>query len=383
VDDDVTRAEGAPPTVPVDRSRALAAAWLREGRRVAAGLLVEVEGSAPLFPGATMLVDERGNVEGSITGGCVESAVAMEAEQVLAGRPPRLVTYGISDELAGTVGLTCGGTVHVFVHEIGGDAAQAVAAALEEADRGEPVAIATLLDGDSAGGKLVLSRGQTVGSLGATDLLDRNVAHDASGLLDDGRTAVRRYGADGAMLGSEVRVHIHALAAPPQMLIFGAIDFSSAIAPMAKHLGYAVTICDAREPFIRSPRFSQAAEVIVGWPDVAFADRNLGPRDCVLVFSHDPKFDQPALLGALASEVGYIGALGSRRTTADRADRLRADGISDEQLARIHAPCGLDIGSRTPEETAVSVLAEIIAERAARSGLPLRATAGPIHTRQG
>jgi xanthine dehydrogenase accessory factor len=369
--------------VPSDSSRAPAAAWLRDGRRLAAGLLVGVEGSAPLNPGATMLVDDSGQVEGSITGGCVEGAVAAEAGRVLAGGPPEVVTYGISDELAGSVGLMCGGTVHVFVHEIGGDSAAAVATALEEADAGRPAAIATLLDGEAAGGKLVLAGGRVIGSLGAGALLDRNVAHDAAGLIDDGRTVVRRYGAEGAMLGDELRVHVHALAAAPQMLIFGAIDFSAALAPIAKQVGYAVTICDARRPFIGSPRFSQAARTVVGWPEDAFEELELGPRDCVLVFSHDPKFDEPALLGALASSAGYVGALGSRRTTADRKERLRGHGVDEEQLNRIHAPCGLDIGSRTPEETAISVLAEIIAIRAARSGSPLRETEGSIHPREG
>jgi xanthine dehydrogenase accessory factor len=363
-------------------SRATALAWFRGRRRVVVATLVEVLGSAPLEPGAEMLIEEQGNVEGSITGGCVESAVVMEAEQVFAGGPPRLVTYGISDELAGTVGLTCGGTVRVFVHELSSDAAEAVAAAFEDAVDGRPAAIATLLDGEAAGAKLVLAGGRVFGSLGGPELLDRNVAHDAAGLLDDGRTAIRRYGEDGSMLGDGLPVHIHTFAAPPQMLIFGAIDFSAAIAPIAKQVGYAVTICDAREPFIRSPRFSQAADIVVGWPDAAFSGRTLESRDSVLVFSHDPKFDEPALLGALATDVGYIGALGSRRTTVDRAARLRAAGVTEEQLARIHGPCGLDIGSRTPEETAISVLAEIIAERAARPGLPLYRTDGPIHTPQ-
>jgi xanthine dehydrogenase accessory factor len=166
------------------------------------------------------------------------------------------------------------------------------------------------------------------------------------------------------------------------MLIFGAVDFSMALGRIASELGYAVTISDPREPFVRSPRFEEAGEVLVGWPEDAFAGCELGPRDAVLVFSHDPKLDQPALRGALATEAGYIGALGSRQTTADRNRRLREDGVSEPQLARVHAPCGLDIGAGTPEEVAISVLAEIVAARAGRPGSPLRNGSEAIHPRE-
>jgi xanthine dehydrogenase accessory factor len=377
---------------------AVARAWLRDERRVACALLVGVEGSAPLAPGATMLVDADGRIEGSITGGCVESAVAQEAEAVLAGAAARLVTYGISDELAGTAGLTCGGTVHVLVHLLAADDARTALAALDAAAAGRPAAIATLLDGPRAGAKLAVvcdgsgdaadgsppatSPGdRVVGSLRGPALLDDSVARDASGLLDRGVTTVRSYGADGATLGADLRVHVRSFAAPPQLVVFGANDFSAALAPIAKELGYAVTIGDARERFARADRFARAAAVAVQWPGELLAGRTLGPRDAVLVFTHDPKFDEPALHAALASGAGYVGALGSHATTADRNRRLRAAGLTDEQLARIHAPCGLDIGGRTPEETAISVLGEIVAHRAGRPGGPLRATAGPIQPR--
>lgn len=360
----------------------VARAWLQDGRRIACALLVEIEGSAPLQPGAVMLVDEHGAIEGSITGGCVESAVAQEAEELLAGGPPKLVSYGISDELAGTVGLTCGGIVHVFVHELGAEDATAVLAAYAAVEQGRPAAVATLLDGEQAGAKLAIVGDEPVGSLRGPALLDRSVARDAAGMLDQGVTAIRSYGADGATLGAELRVHVRSFAPAPQMVIFGAIDFSAALAPLAKEIGYAVTICDARERFARSPRFSRAAEVVVDWPERALEGRELGPRDAVLVFTHDPKFDEPALIAALASDAGYVGALGSRRTTEDRAERLREAGVGEEQLARVFAPCGLDIGGRTPEETAISVLAEIIAVRARRSGAPLRETDGTIAPRE-
>jgi len=372
------------------RGAAVGGRWLRDGRRVACGLLVEVEGSAPLPSGAAMLVDEDGEIEGSITGGCVESAVAQEAQAVLDGAPPHVVTYGISDELAGTVGLSCGGIVHVFVHGLSGPDRDVEAAALDAAADGKPAAIATMLDGEHAGAKLALVDGLaagglagvgTIGSLRGPELLDHSVARDAAALLAQGVSTIRRYGTDGATLGSDLRVHVRSFAPPPEMVIFGAIDFSAALARIGKELGYAVTICDPREPFLRSARFEREAEVIVGWPERALAGKALGPRDAVLVFSHDPKLDVPAIRVALQSGAGYIGALGSRKTTADRERRLLDAGVERAQLRRLHAPCGLDIGSGTPEEVAISVLAEMIAARAGRTGAPLRGTSGAIHAR--
>jgi xanthine dehydrogenase accessory factor len=359
-----------------------AIAWLAEERRVVQALLVEVEGSAPLPPGAMMVIDDQGNIEGSITGGCVEGAVVTEAEELLAAGSPasaKLLRYGISDELAGTVGLMCGGIVHILVHELAGEAAEVERAVLEAHAAGRPAAVATLVDGDSAGSRLAVIGDTLIGSLHDTDLLERNVAREAQGLLEEGKTTLRRFGSDGATLGDDVRVHIRAYALPPQMWIIGAIDFSAALAPFASQIGYEVTITDARDRFARSRRFSAAASVKIGWPQDVMTEVDLGPRDAVLVFTHDPKFDEPALISALQTNAGYIGALGSRQTTADREDRLRRAGVSEADLARIHAPCGLDIGSRTAEETAVSVLAEIIAARAERAGAPLRQTSGPIH----
>lgn len=363
------------------RQAAIGGDWLRDGRRVVAGLLVGVEGSAPLDPGASMLIAEDGAIEGSITGGCVEGAVVEEAKAVFAGGGARIATYGISDELAGTVGLTCGGTVHIFVHELAGGAAEVERAAREAIGAGRPVAIATMLDGEHAGAKLAVVDGEAIGTLEGPQLLDRSVARDAAGMLSQGVTGVRRYGEDGAVLGAELAVHVHSFAPPPQMLIFGAIDFSAALARIAKELGYRVTVSDPREPFIRTPRFEEAADVLVAWPEVAFESFALGPRDAVLVFTHDPKFDQPAIRCALDSGAGYVGALGSRKTTADRNRRLLESGVSEQALARVHAPCGLDIGSSTPEEVAVSVLAEIIASRSDRSGAPLKDGAAAIHPR--
>jgi xanthine dehydrogenase accessory factor len=369
----------------VSATQDVAITWLAEDRRVVQGLLVEVEGSAPLPPGAMIVIDDHGHIEGSITGGCVEGAVVTEAEALLNDPSPlpraQMLRYGISDELAGTVGLMCGGIVHILVAELAGDAAAVERAVLQEHAAGRPAAVATMIDGPSAGSRLAVINNEIIGSLGATDLLDRNVAREAQGLLEEGKTTLRRFGADGATLGDEIRVHIRAYAPPPQMYIVGAIDFSAALAPFAAQIGYQVTICDARDRFARSSRFSSVATVKIGWPQDVMRDVDLGPRDAVLIFTHDSKFDEPAMIAALATNAGYIGALGSRHTTADREQRLRAAGVGEADLARIHAPCGLDIGSRTAEETAVSVLAEIIAARAQRAGSPLRQTRGPIHGR--
>lgn len=364
----------------------VALAWLGGGRRVAEGLLVAADGSSPLQPGASMLVDGDGAIEGSVSGGCVESAVAQEAMALLAGDgAPRLRRYGISDELAGTVGLTCGGTVEILVHAVAGADADATTAALRARAEGRPNALATVVDGPLAGARLALVDGRVVGRLarGATDvrLLEHSLARDLRGMLDQGRGGIRRYGDDGATLGATVRVFVAVDAPAPRLAIIGATDFSAALAPLAGALGWAVTICDARSAFARADRFARAADVVVAPPGPWVAEQRLGPADALLVFSHDPKHDEPAILAALGGAVGFIGALGSRRTATDRHARLVAAGATAEQLTRVHSPCGLDIGARTPEETAISVLAEVIAHRSTRSGAPLRDTAAPIHPR--
>ena len=364
---------------PVQQSAATVTQWLTEGRRVAAGTLVSVDGSSPLDVGASVYIDEHGTIEGSVTGGCVESAVAQEAMAMLEqDLPPKLVTYGISDELAGTVGLMCGGIVHIFIHTIRDDTRDAALAGLAAIVDEHPAAVATLLDGEHAGSKLYVDATGSVGTLGGPALLDSNTAQEARGLTIQGRSTVRELGEEGASLGNGLRVHIAAFAEPPRMFIFGAIDFASALAPLAKGLGYRVTIADPRRAFLESPRFSSVAQTVAGWPDAVLEGVTLGPRDAALIFTHDPKLDVPAVQAALATGAGYIGALGSRRTTDDRNDRLREAGVSEAEIARIYAPCGLDIGSSTVEETAVAILGEIIARRTGREGRSLRRSSGPI-----
>jgi xanthine dehydrogenase accessory factor len=355
---------------------------LRSPRRVVMATLADVGGSAPMDPGTFMLVDDQGGVEGSVTGGCVEGDIVNQANAIFeSSGPPRYVTYGISDELAGSVGLMCGGTAYVFIEELRDQERKTVVRALEAVKDGTPVALATVLEGEHAGTKLAVIGKQNVGSLGGPAMLDNNVARDAAGLLDQGVTTIRRYGDDGETQGDALPVQVTSFAEPPQMLIFGAIDFAAALAPLAKELGYNVWIYDARAPFLQSPRFSRAATVGVDWPDRAIAAHTLGPRDAVLIFTHDSKFDEPAVFAALETDVGYIGVLGSRQTTIDRERRLRAAGATQAQLDRLFAPAGLDIGASTPAETAVAILGEIIAAGAGRRGESLIRTAGPIRAR--
>ncbi|MGH9211956.1 MAG: XdhC family protein [Acidimicrobiales bacterium] len=245
-----------------------------------------------------------------------------------------------------------------------------------------PVALATVIDGPSRGAKLLVRPGiEARGSLGDPDL-DRVVARDALGELAAGRTEVRHYGEHGEAREAAVTVFVESFAPPPHMLVFGAVDFTMALVRVAKVMGYRVTVCDAREVFATRNRFPYADEVVVEWPDrlLTRVGDTLTARDAVCVLTHDTKFDVPALVAALATEAGYIGAMGSRRTHSERVRRLREAGVDDAGLARIRSPIGLDLGARTPEETAVSICAEIIADRTGRSpARPLSVADGPIH----
>jgi xanthine dehydrogenase accessory factor len=244
-----------------------------------------------------------------------------------------------------------------------------------------PVALATVIDGPGVGQKLLVHRdSDAIGSLGNDDL-DRVVARDALGELEAGRSLVRHYGEHGEAREETVAVFIESFASPPRMLIFGAVDFTAALTRVAKILGYRVTVCDAREVFATKARFPLADEVVVDWPNrlLDAVGPTLGPRDAVCVLTHDAKFDVPAVVGALASNVGYIGVMGSRKTHEKRTERLREAGVDDAGLARLMSPIGLDIGARTPEETAISIVAEIIAMHTGRTAPSLRDTTGSIH----
>jgi xanthine dehydrogenase accessory factor len=351
--------------------------WRRQGHRVAVARVVDVEGSGPRLPGAAMAVNESGEVAGSVSGGCVEGAVVSEALALLeADGQGRVVTFGYSDDDAFAVGLTCGGTIHLYLEEL--DWSDRLA---EELEAERPVALVTVVGGPGTGNKLLVRPGPEVeGSLGDEDL-DRVVARDALAELEAGRSGVRHYGAHGEARQDEVMAFIETFVPPPHMFIFGAVDFTAALVRIAKVLGYRVTVCDARETFATTQRFPLADEVVVDWPHrlLERVGADLGPRDAVCVLTHDHKFDVPAIAAALGTKVGYLGAMGSRRTTDERNKRLVEAGVDPEWLDRIKAPIGLDLGARTPEETAVSICAEIIAARTGKRATPLREVDGPIH----
>ena len=370
--------------------------WRRQGQRVALARVVDVEGSGPRLPGAAMAVTEDGEVAGSVSGGCVEGAVVSEALETLASGDRRMVTFGYSDDEAFAVGLTCGGTIHLFVEPLDWSIASDLDHPTEQKkpvfDRlaellvaEVPVALATVIEGPGVGSHLLVhpiaaEEVEVLGSLG-DEGLNRVVVRDALGELSAGRSGVRHYGEHGEAREESVSVFVESFAAPPQMLVFGAVDFTAALVRVAKVLGYQVTVCDAREVFATKKRFPLADEVRVDWPDRLLNE--VGPslryRDAVCILMHDVKFDVPAIVGALATSVGYIGVMGSRRTHDERIDRLRAVGVSEEQIGRLQSPIGLDIGARTPEETAISIVSEIIAMRTGRSAKALSVTTGPIH----
>jgi len=252
----------------------------------------------------------------------------------------------------------------------------------------QPTALATVIDGPQPGAKLlVVPDAEPLGTLGNPEL-DRIVARDVLGELEAGRSGIRHYGPHGQTTPEDLldaptlSVFIESWAPPPQMWIFGAVDFTAALSRVAKVLGYRVIVCDAREIFATRRRFPAADEVIVSWPGALFDQRGtqLGSRDAVCILTHDPKFDVPAVQGALATRVGYVGVMGSRRTHTTRVERLRDVGVTDAELARLMSPIGLDLGARTPEETAISICAEIIARRTGKAAPSLRDADGPIHT---
>ena len=244
-----------------------------------------------------------------------------------------------------------------------------------------PVAMATVVEGPNVGGKLLVTPEDHVGTAGNEDL-DRAVVEAARGMLEGGRTGMRHYGPRGQRRMEDVAVFIQSFAPPPRMYVFGAIDFASAVARIGKFMGYRVTVCDARPVFATRERFPTADEVVVAWPDEFLKTAEVDARTVICVLTHDPKFDVPVLQAALKTPAGYIGAMGSRRTHNNRTARLKEEGVTEGDLARISSPIGLDIGARTPEETAVAIAAEIIALRTGHSGGRLSERSGPIHAPQ-
>ncbi|MGW3307267.1 XdhC family protein [Streptomyces sp. NPDC001073] len=398
--------------------------------------VVAVSRSAPRDPGAAMAVGPGDEVVGSVSGGCVEGAVFELAREVVASGEARLETFGYSDADAFAVGLTCGGEITVLVRPVTPEVDPWFGAVARSVAAGEPVTVATVVDGPavrgatlavwaegvrgggggSGGTGAVRASGTsgvpgvpgrlgavgdsdtpdaypipgtpefphtpgtspTLGTLGSTGL-DIAVTADARGELALGATGLRHYGPRGERREDSVAVFLHSFAPPPRMLVFGAIDYAAAVARIGDFLGYRVTVCDARPVFATPKRFPAGVEVVVDWPHRYLHGTDTDERTVICVLTHDPKFDVPLLEEALRRPAAYIGAMGSRRTHDDRMRRLLESGLDEGELARLRSPVGLDLGARTPEEVAVSVAAEIVALRWGGTGVPLTGAAGAIH----
>jgi xanthine dehydrogenase accessory factor len=357
--------------------------WWDEGETFGLATVVRTFRSAPRDPGAALAVEPGGEVIGSVSGGCVEGAVYELSAEVAANGQPVLQTYGVSDDDAFAVGLTCGGILNIFVEPVSRQTFPELGEIAAAVERGEPVAVATVISGPGQVGARRVIWGDvsrlSTGSLGAGERLDAAVDDDVRGMLAQGLTGTRRYGEHGERRGDELAVFVNSFAPPPRMLVFGAIDFAAAVARVGKFLGYNVTVCDARPIFATKSRFPDADEVVVDWPHRFLAGVDVDARTVICVLTHDPKFDVPVLEVALRTPAGYIGAMGSRRTHDDRLERLRAVGMTEAELARLRSPIGLDLGARTPEETAVSIAAELIQLRWGGTGRALTDTAGRIH----
>jgi xanthine dehydrogenase accessory factor len=355
--------------------RDIAAQLLACGERFALATVVGMKGSSPRGLGATMAVTESGIAIGSISGGCVEAAVYDAAQRVLVDGGCLLETYGVTDNDAFTVGLTCGGTLEVLITV----PAPGLMDLLQRIVADEAVAVATVV---TTGAQLVVSELGATGSLGSSGL-DFAVTDDARGMLSAGQTGVRHYGPSGERRIDDVAVLVQSFTPPPRLLVFGATDFAAAVARLCGFLGYRVTVCDARPVFATPRRFPDADEVVCEWPDRYLTREveagRINERTVIAVLTHDPKFDAPLLAVALRSAAGYVGAMGSRRTHDDRLDRLREAGLTSEELLRLHSPIGLDLGARTAEETAVSIAAELVQTRWGGTGRPLASVEGAIH----
>jgi xanthine dehydrogenase accessory factor len=331
------------------------------GQKFAVASVVDVSGSAPRGLGSALAVTADGAAFGSVSGGCVEGAVYELALEVLSTGLPRRQRFGYSDDDAFAIGLTCGGSLEVFVQLVTPAGTPAIAAAL--AADPEPVVLTRVIGGPES----LLGKGMAV--------FEHRMVGDT--VIDPG--LVRHATATGRQWFDGLELFVEPWSPPPRMLVFGAIDYAAALARMGKFLGYHVTVCDARPVFATAARFPEADEVVVDWPHRYFARTRTDHRTVVCVLTHDEKFDVPLLADALRRPLAFVGALGSRRTNAQRLKRLREVGLTDSELASLRAPIGLDLGASTPEETAVSIAAEIVALRRGGSGMALTGGAGPIH----
>lgn len=340
--------------VPEDIAETIAA-WQPPGLRLALATLIKVSGSAPRDEGAKMVVAEDGRIAGSVSGGCVEAAVAHEAMAVIASGTPAIAKYGINKKMMWDVGLSCGGTIEVFIEPL--------LSPLPEARAGTG-ARCTIVRGPHSIGRTmsVSADGLALGDLGDA-ALTAAIRSQATERVSAGRSETIAYG--------DYEVFVDVSIAKPKAIIIGAVHIAMALCRMAAQAGFSVTVIDPRPALCNKERFPQAERLEVRWPDEALADIELDENAYVAVLAHDEKFDDPTLLRALPSRARYVGAIGSRKTQGLRRERLREAGLSPEAIGRLHGPIGLDIGAQSPEEIAVAILAEMIAAKYARKGLPL------------
>jgi xanthine dehydrogenase accessory factor len=357
---------------------------LGAGRRLAVATVTTVDGSAPRALGTSMAVDDQGRVLGSISGGCVEGAVYQAAEGVLETGEPVLAEFGFTDGDAFAAGLSCGGRIEVFVHEFapgvsGGSSGVLdgrVVQELEATRDGRPAGIAMVVSGTAVGTVIAATASAREIERDGLDLATaQRILHELTARVSSGRSGTLDIDCDGENL----RVLFVVASTAPRMIIFGAVDFSAALADASSLLGYHVTVCDARSLFATTARFPSADEVVVAWPSEYLAGTPVDERTVICVLTHDEKFDIPLLETALRLPVAYVGAMASRTTHERRVRALEEAGLGASELGRLHSPIGLDLGGGTPQETAVSILAEVIASRTGAGGASLRSQSGPIH----
>ncbi|GAA2077282.1 XdhC family protein [Actinomadura alba] len=348
-----------------------------------AATVMSVDGSAPRQPGASLVVDADGAVLGNVSGGCVDAAVYDACRQMLVGDSrPQVVRFGYTDGDALAVGLTCGGTIELLLRHHDPGTEPQLGPAFTDAAHDSPVAVATIVRGPSAHlGRMLVVRPDrpSEGTLG-DERLDQVAAAHATGVLHAGQTRTVEIGVADGYCREPMTLLVESNTPAPRMLVFGAIDHAAALARIGTFLDYRVTVCDARARFATPDRFPYADEVVVDWPHRYLRSQRLDGGTVICVLTHDPKFDVPLLTAALRLPVAYVGAMGSRRTHEERLVRLRKAGLTDRELSRLHSPIGLDLGARTPQETALSIAAEIVAHRQGGTGAPLR-TGVPIHHR--
>ncbi|MDJ0383258.1 XdhC/CoxI family protein [Streptomyces sp. G-G2] len=358
--------------------------WVGQGRDFAVATVVAVSGSAPRRPGAALAVDRDGEAVGSVSGGCVEGAVYELCRRAVEDGTALCERFGYSDDDAFAVGLTCGGVIDILVTPVlvGSPSRAVFQAALAAAAGGGAAAVARIARGPAellGRPLLVRADGSYEGSLGGHPGLDATAVAETRAMLDAGRTGTLELGAEGARCGEPVRLLVESSVPPPRMIVFGAIDFAAALVRIGAFLGYQVTVCDARPVFATRNRFPEADEVVVDWPHRYLESTRVDGRTVLCVLTHDAKFDVPLLELALKLPVAYVGAMGSRRTHEDRNARLREVGVTEMELARLRSPIGLDLGARSPEETALSIAAEIVANRRGGTGRALTGAHTPIH----